>query len=161
MVQIMAWRRPGDKPLSETMMVSSPTHTCVTRPQWVNLTPGKTWTLFCLQKLVKLAFFRACINNYIHVKQWHVITHTYPKFNDIWVKSCCSKVSCNNDKIIKSLSNFTLCNKSQPVKLSTLTSVGEFLRITVEFTRASPSLQLLTSTGSSRCNRFFDGFNKL
>ena len=31
----MAWRRPGDKPLSETMMVSSPTHKCVTRPQWV------------------------------------------------------------------------------------------------------------------------------
>ena len=36
MVQMMAWRRPGDKPLSETMMVSLQTHTCVTRPQWVN-----------------------------------------------------------------------------------------------------------------------------
>ena len=31
--QIMAWRRPGDKPLSEAMMVSSLTHICVTRPQ--------------------------------------------------------------------------------------------------------------------------------
>ena len=37
LVQIMAWRRPGDKPLSEPMMVSLPTHICVTRPQWVNL----------------------------------------------------------------------------------------------------------------------------
>ena len=36
LVQIMAWRCPGDKPLSETMMVSLPTHICVTRPQWVN-----------------------------------------------------------------------------------------------------------------------------
>ena len=36
LVQIMAWRRPGDKPLSETMMVRLPTHICVTRPQWVN-----------------------------------------------------------------------------------------------------------------------------
>ena len=36
LVQIMAWRRPGDKPLSETMLVSLPTHICVTRPQWVN-----------------------------------------------------------------------------------------------------------------------------
>ena len=36
LVQIMAWRRPGDKPLSEPMMVSLPTHICVTRPQWVN-----------------------------------------------------------------------------------------------------------------------------
>ena len=35
LVQIMAWRRPGDKPLSELMMVSLTTHICVTRPQWV------------------------------------------------------------------------------------------------------------------------------
>ena len=36
LVQIMAWRRSGDKPSSEPMMVSLPTHICVTRPQWVN-----------------------------------------------------------------------------------------------------------------------------
>ena len=36
LVQIMAWRRPGDKPLSEPMLDSLPTHICVTRPQWVN-----------------------------------------------------------------------------------------------------------------------------
>ena len=30
-VQIMVWRRPGDKPLSEPMMVSLLTHICVTR----------------------------------------------------------------------------------------------------------------------------------
>ena len=36
LVQIMAWRRPGDKPLSEPMMVSLTTHICVTRPQCVN-----------------------------------------------------------------------------------------------------------------------------
>ena len=35
LVQIMAWRRPGAKPLSEPMMVTFPTHICVTRPQWV------------------------------------------------------------------------------------------------------------------------------
>ena len=35
LVQIMAWRRPGDKPLSEPMMVILLTHICVTRPQWV------------------------------------------------------------------------------------------------------------------------------
>ena len=33
--QMMAWRRPGDKPLSEAMVVSLLTHKCVTRPQWV------------------------------------------------------------------------------------------------------------------------------
>ena len=35
MVQIMAWRRPGDKPLSEPMVVSWLMHICVTWPQWV------------------------------------------------------------------------------------------------------------------------------
>ena len=35
LVQIMAWRCPGDKPLSEPMMVSLTTHICITRPQWV------------------------------------------------------------------------------------------------------------------------------
>ena len=37
LVRIMAWRRPGDKPLSEPMMVCLLTHICVTRPQWVKL----------------------------------------------------------------------------------------------------------------------------
>ena len=36
LVQIMAWRLWGDKPLSEPMMVSLLMHICVTRPQWVN-----------------------------------------------------------------------------------------------------------------------------
>ena len=37
LVQIMAWHRPGDEPLSETMLASLLTHICVTRLQWVNL----------------------------------------------------------------------------------------------------------------------------
>ena len=45
LVQIMAWRRPGDKPLSEPMMVRLPTHICVTRPQWVKAKIQLTW--FC------------------------------------------------------------------------------------------------------------------
>ena len=36
LVQIMAWRRSGDKSLTKPMMVSLLTHICVTRPQWVN-----------------------------------------------------------------------------------------------------------------------------
>ena len=35
LVLIMAWRRPGDKPLSEPMMVCLLKQICVTRPQWV------------------------------------------------------------------------------------------------------------------------------
>ena len=36
LVQIMPWRRSGDKPLSEPMMVSLPRHICINRPQWVS-----------------------------------------------------------------------------------------------------------------------------
>ena len=48
LVQIKAWRRPGDKPLSEPMMVRLPTHICVTRPQWVNncIQSFNLWTSF-------------------------------------------------------------------------------------------------------------------
>ena len=41
LVQIMAWRRPGDKPWSALMMVNLLTPICVTRPQWVN--PKLCW----------------------------------------------------------------------------------------------------------------------
>ena len=33
LVQIMAWRRPGDKPLSDPMLVRLLMHICITRPQ--------------------------------------------------------------------------------------------------------------------------------
>ena len=42
LVQIMAWHRPGDKPLSEPILVILLTHICVIRPQWV-----KGPTMFC------------------------------------------------------------------------------------------------------------------
>ena len=37
LVLIMAWRRQDDKPLSEPMMVSLPTHICIARPQRVKV----------------------------------------------------------------------------------------------------------------------------
>ena len=36
LVQIMDWRRPDDRPLSESIIVNVLTRICVTRPQWVN-----------------------------------------------------------------------------------------------------------------------------
>ena len=37
LVQIMAWCRPGGKPLSAAMIFRLSTHICATRPQWVNV----------------------------------------------------------------------------------------------------------------------------
>ena len=59
LVQIMAWRRSGDKPLSEPMMVSLLTHIYVTRPQWVNsLWPSDG--IWCHRNSSKLVYVTAC-----------------------------------------------------------------------------------------------------
>ena len=46
LVQIMAWRRSGDKPLSEPIMVSLLAHICVTRPQWVKIVWLWNWDIW-------------------------------------------------------------------------------------------------------------------
>ena len=55
LVWLKAWSRPGDKPLSEPMLVRLPTHICVTRPQWVNQsnawTLEQTRTIWCVFKM--------------------------------------------------------------------------------------------------------------
>ena len=60
LVQIMAWRRPGDKPLSGPMMVRLPTHICVTRPQRVNRT-------FPLKQLWQIYTFPKCSRFEVHM----------------------------------------------------------------------------------------------
>ena len=43
----MAWRRPGNKPLPEPMLVSILTHICVTWPKWINTLKPKKWPTQC------------------------------------------------------------------------------------------------------------------
>ena len=83
LVEIMAWRRPGDKPLSEPMMVCLLTHICVTRPQWVKAICRQT-TLLIRVISATLTFFRVprattqlyfAVDN-VRLRQWHLlITH--------------------------------------------------------------------------------------
>ena len=55
LVQIMACRRPGDKPISESMLVFVPTYICVTRPQWVKIYLYKyIWNRLLVIVLLKL-----------------------------------------------------------------------------------------------------------
>ena len=44
LVQVLAWRQPGDKPLSGPTMARLQMHICVTRPQWVNC-PSNKWCI--------------------------------------------------------------------------------------------------------------------
>ena len=73
LVQIMAWRRPGDKPLSEPVMVGLLTHICVTRPQWVKRadTYNVTKTFERISKIFN-AISTECING---VKEIHFRYH--------------------------------------------------------------------------------------
>ena len=98
LVQIMAWRRSGDKPLSEPVMVSLPTHKCVTRPQsvkvrglsypaltrsiswllmpWLLVSPGHQQLWYWLCKIGRsLSYMRKYFNNLCHtiVEEWQIV----------------------------------------------------------------------------------------
>ena len=75
LIQIIAWRRPGDKPLSEPMMVSLLTHICVTRPQWV--------------KMHNTLWFRRNTLSFIHSKR-----HIFTLKGEIWGVFCEFKIWC-------------------------------------------------------------------
>ena len=72
----MSWRQPGEKPLSEPMMVRLPTYICVNRPQWVkiilhNPPENKQKQLFACIRNVYFHFtyyFFTVIRNY-HVRK--------------------------------------------------------------------------------------------
>ena len=80
LVKIMAWRRPGDKPLSEPMMVRLPTHICVTRPQWVNRILVQ-YILLCIRnECVFVEYLRGVSiiwNRTIHLKKSGVVCLLY------------------------------------------------------------------------------------
>ena len=57
LVQVMAWRRPGNKRLSEPMMVRLPTHICVTQPQWVNTLRATQNGCFYADDISKCIYF--------------------------------------------------------------------------------------------------------
>ena len=80
LVQIMAWRPPGDKPLSEPMMVSFLMHICITRPQWVN----SLWcypisfdiTIFVQEMLLKIFCSSALLSFHLFLSQYGLVIHS-------------------------------------------------------------------------------------
>ena len=66
LVQIMAWCRPGDKPLSEPTMASLLTHICVTRPQWVNSSWYCSWLYVLLVEITIALSWTAKCREYWH-----------------------------------------------------------------------------------------------
>ena len=89
LVQIMAWRRSGEKSLSEPMMVSLLTHICVTRTQWVNCrffgidgadgAPNWRWKVYEGIKY-SLPRIAAWISNYINCDRRNMITSSTTRY---------------------------------------------------------------------------------
>ena len=79
LVQVMAWRHPGDKPLSEPMIVRLLTHICVTRPQWVKNNVCKR-LIACLEHIVlSLVWISKIV---FHSNAVHKITDNIKRFRD-------------------------------------------------------------------------------
>ena len=85
-VQIMAWRRPGDKPLFEPMLLRLSTYMCVTRSQWVKM----SWVIFrkCIQILYLTTgsspfmvslIATSCLHDRLHL----YFKHTFPLNNNM------------------------------------------------------------------------------
>ena len=88
LVYIMAWRWPGDKPLSEPRMESLLTHICVTRPQWV-----KKIGLSARQSVCRKHGFRSVSYACLRIWIWNsicilavAIDRTWLIFNDVTFK---------------------------------------------------------------------------
>ena len=81
LVQVMAWRRPGDKPLSEPMVVRLPTHICVTRPQRDFSFSERMWPWQRLMRIIRdnvamrLVYWNTWISDCSYIFMWEVITH--------------------------------------------------------------------------------------
>ena len=76
LVQIMAWRRPGDKPLSEPMMVSLTAHICITRPQWV-----------------KIVYAGECFRNDKYLQAQTPKPHASSHYSDVIIGSIASQIT--------------------------------------------------------------------
>ena len=79
LVQIMAWRRPGDKPLSEPMMVRLPTHICVTRPQRVKRSCDVA-LMYYLIDWFRLTLTIISTHTRQHLPSWHAIVVWYSTY---------------------------------------------------------------------------------
>ena len=73
LIQIIAWRRPDDRPLSQPMVVRLPTHVCVTRSQWVLF----LWRILECIHNVQINLYERPISHYIQQFRFHYLKTNY------------------------------------------------------------------------------------
>ena len=85
----MAWCRPGDKPLSEPMMVRLLTHICVTRPQWVKAVAWYSHQAMIVsnKQVMTKSFFSKLIKTYSPIASlwgWDMVCLWKIRNSDLW-----------------------------------------------------------------------------
>ena len=89
LVQIMAWHHPGNKLLSEPMMVILLTHICVTRPQWVNrlLVTNRCCWFFFVQCTHHYSYDN-CKTSFLNIVQtWMYTKHEKNAYDSVYCNS--------------------------------------------------------------------------
>ena len=77
LAQIIAWWRPGDKSLSEPIMVGLLTYICGTQPQWINLELQENCISTC-------ANFMGYI---VHMRKYLILSSSMCQQVERWLKS--------------------------------------------------------------------------
>ena len=81
LVPIMTWRRPGDKPLSEPLMVSLLTHICTTRPQWVK-DMNCHFFLHCTIYSLPVHMYRWCMYSFLSFNPYFCLLYRHFAIGD-------------------------------------------------------------------------------
>ena len=126
MVQIMAWRLVGAKPLSESMIVSLLLRICVTQPQWVKST------------IFKIIFQNSTLGTQYEIGlKWMQqdlgpvsLTFFCPQFKFDETSSCCNSVAGH-----QIATNFCTCHDSTAVVPCTKVCSDLCIRIEVRVKR--------------------------
>ena len=85
----MAWRWPGNKPLSEPMLVSLLTYICITRPQWVKVVFACSSSF----EVEQFCFPHLCSDYFLPLNPKHV---RFCSFTHSFIVSTCIYGFCDN-----------------------------------------------------------------
>ena len=145
LVQIMAWRRPGDKPLSKAMMVRLLTHICVTRPQWVtwreSICPSQRVSILQLW-CVCLVIMKQLLNKELNGRWSETPWHSYDVIGVIWSWSLSNSIPLNLTPLDKLFKLLTLSGPNSKICDEIFIKVHIFLNI---FTKCSTLWSMLKS----------------
>ena len=141
----MAWRRLGDKPLSESMMVCLLTLICVTRPQWPNVAAGSTIVCkFCSYSIDLIVyvfenefkFSKRFTDGELTVVKWH-----YRRWKVIYEREMhhCDQILIYSNYLLNNYLRMTLEIEAKQRK----TAKGRIMFMVAQFRLISRSLLLV------------------